>query len=1007
MIAWSLSLRPLVLFLTLLVALYGALSLAQLPIDAVPDVTNVQVQINTEAEARSPLEVESQITFPIEQSLAGLPGVEQVRSLSKYGLSQVTVVFQDRVDLFFARQLVLERLQEARGQIPEGMGDPEMAPISTGLGEIYQYEVRAPGLDLMERRSLQDFVVKRQLRNLRGVAEVNSFGGLEAQFQVLAHPARLQARGLTLTDLFQALEKNNLNAAGGYLEYRGEQYVVRGLGRIQSLQDVRDIVLTESGGVPVRVGDVAIVEMGPALRQGAVTRDGQGEIVTGIAMMLVGENSRNVARRLHKRSAEMEPSLPAGATLDAFYDRTELVDRTLATVARNLLEGAVLVILVLFFTLGDMRAALIVALAIPLSMLFAAILMVKTGISGNLMSLGAIDFGLIVDGSVVMVENAVRRLRQHEGTVLQACQEVARPVVTGVGIIILVYLPLLTLTGMEGKMFVPMAATVVFALSGSLLLALTTVPVLASYWLKRGGPERDSRLVELARRAYRPALTWALARPGQLVLVAATLFLLSLVTLSRMGAEFLPELDEGAIAIQASRLPSTSLTQSIEMVTRLEQAIKEFPEVKTVVSKTGRPDIATDPMGVEVSDIIITLNPQHGDKNALVEKMEQRLKEVPGMNYSFSQPIELRVSELISGVRSDVGLKIFGEDLDVLKATAAKVAARLGEIEGAADIQVEQVSGLPYLQIEFDRQAMARHGLSAADLADVVELAVGERPAGTVMLGDRRYPLVVRLQAPYRSDPTAIGAIAVPLPRGGQVPLSDLASIRIEPGLAQVSRENGQRRIVVEANVRGRDMVSFVDEARAAVQPLLPEGYFLDFGGQFENYRRARNRLLVVVPVSLAMIYFLLYASLRSARQSGLIFLNVPFAITGGVAALAGRGLPFSISAGVGFIALFGIAVLNGLVLINALNLLRAQGRGLDEAVEEGSLSRLRPVMMTALVASLGFIPMALSHGAGAEVQRPLATVVIGGLITSTLLTLLVLPSAFRWMERDRDESSS
>lgn len=996
MIAWSLSLRPLVIFLTLLIGLYGFVSLLDLPIDAVPDVTNVQVQINTEAPAQSPLEVESQITFPIEQSLAGLPGVEEVRSLSKYGLSQVTVVFNEDIDLFFARQLVLERLQEARSQIPEGMGEPEMAPISTGLGEIYQYEVQGKDLSLMERRSIQDFVVKRQLRTLKGVAEVNSFGGQEAQFQVLAHPAKLRAYDLTLRDLFEALERNNVNAGGGYLEYRGEQYLVRGLGRVKTLDDVRDIVLAQFNGTPVKVSDVAEVELGPALRQGAVTRDGLGEIVTGIAMMLVNENSRTVSERIHERISAIGPSMPHGVKLDTFYDRTDLVNRTIGTVAKNLLEGAVLVILVLFFMLRDLRAALIVALAIPFSMLFAAILMVKTGISGNLMSLGAIDFGLIVDGAVVMVENCVRRMHEGRVTVLEACSEVSRPVVTGVGIIILVYLPILTLTGMEGKMFVPMAVTVVFALTGSLLFSMTTVPALCSLFLKRGEKEHV-----MGARVYRPALLWALKRPGPLAILSVILFVLSLLTLSQLGAEFLPELDEGAIAIQATRLPATSLTQSLEMVTRMEQALKEMPEVKTVVSKTGRPDIATDPMGVEISDIIVILNPDHGNKAELVKRMEKRLKDIPGMNYSFSQPIELRVSELISGVRSDIGLKIFGEDLALLKSTGEKVAARLKQIPGAADVQVEQVSGLPYLQVQFNRQQMARYGLSAQDLGDVLELAVGERPAGLVMQGDRRYPIVVRLQAPFRSDPEAIKKLMVPLPGGGQLPLEELATIRLEEGTAQVSRENGQRRIVVEANVRGRDLVGFVAEAKKAVQPLLPEGYFTDWGGQFENYERARNKLLIVVPVALAMIYFLLYASLRNARQAALIFLNVPFAITGEVAALASRGLPFSISAGVGFIALFGIAVLNGLVLINSLNQLRREGAPLDEAVIEGSLSRLRPVLMTALVASLGFIPMALSHGAGAEVQRPLATVVIGGLITSTLLTLLVLPTIYRYLEQE------
>jgi cobalt-zinc-cadmium resistance protein CzcA len=1008
---WSLANRPLVLFFTLLLIVVGARSLAALPIDAVPDVTNVQVQINTEGPGLSPLEVERFLTFPIEQAMTGLPKVEEIRSLSKYGLSQVTVVFQDRVNLYFARQLVFERLQEARGEIPEGMGHPEMGPISSGLGEIYQYEVRGEGMSLMDLRILQDWFVKRQLRTVPGVTEVNSFGGEEMQFQVLIDPIRLQSYGLTFRDVFRALAENNRNAGGGLMERRGEQYLVRGVGLARDEQELGTIVLAERGGVPIHVHDVAEVVRGAALRQGAVTRDGRGEVVTGIVMMLIDENSREVAHRVHQRVQEVAQSLPQGVRLESFYDRTELVDRTIRTVAWNLGEGAFLVVVVLVAMLGNLRAALIVALAIPLSMLFAGTLMWQFGISGNLMSLGALDFGLIVDGSVVMVENAVRRLSRGpvgnvSRTVLEAGREVARPVVFGVGIIVVVYLPILALTGMEGKMFQPMAATVVFALLGSLLLALTVIPVLASFFLKPTAEETEPWLVRTARWLYEPALKASLKHPLAVAGVAGALFLASLAAFPRLGAEFLPQLDEGALAIQSIRIPSVSLTQSIEMARGVEEALLEFPEVETVVTRTGRPDIATDPMGVEISDVIVRLRPRSTwadrDKERLIARMQERLERIPGMQYSFSQPIELRVAELLSGVRADVALKIFGEDLEVLERSAEQAAQALRALPGAADVQVEKLTGLPYLQIEVDRQAIARLGINVSDVMDVVEIALGERPTGSVFEGDRRFPVVARLQASARTDPEAVGRILVPTAHGAGVPLAQLARIRLESGVAQVSRENAQRRIVVQANVRGRDLVGFVEEARTAVGPLIPTGCFATWGGQFENYEQARNRLLVVVPGAMLAIFMLLYGSFGSARQASLIFFNVPFAIVGGVGALAMRGMPFSISAGVGFIALFGVAVLNGLVLVKAINDQRERGLSVRRAVMEGALARLRPVLMTALVASLGFLPMAMSQGAGAEVQRPLATVVIGGLATSTLLTLLVLPTLYRWFETRR-----
>ncbi|HXE71017.1 MAG TPA: efflux RND transporter permease subunit, partial [Candidatus Nitrosotenuis sp.] len=856
LIAFSLKNRALVLFLALLLVVSGAAGLTLLPMDAVPDVTNVQVQINTESPGLAPLEVERLITFPIEQAMAGLPRIAEVRSLSKYGLSQVTVVFEEGTDIYFARRLVIERLGEAREQIPGGLGNPQVGPISTGLGEIYQYEVRGPGRDLMELRDLQDWVVRRLLRTVPGVTEVNTFGGQKMQYQVLVDPVKLRAYGLTFRDVLEALRANNRNAGGGFLEYRGEQYLIRSQGLVKGERDIGDIVLAEHRGTPVCVRDVARVLRGPAPRQGAVTRDGRGEVVTGVAMMLVGANSRTVARDVDARVADINRSLPPGVRLETFYDRTDLVNRTLKTVATNLVEGALLVVVVLIALLGDLRAALTVALVIPLSMLFASLLMLRTGVSGNLMSLGALDFGLIVDGAVVVVENVVRRLahtgRVGAGEVLEAAREVGRPVVFGVGIIIAVYLP---------------------------ILSLTLVPVLASFLLRPGPAEREPFLVARARRLYRPALRWTMGRPLRVLGFSLGLFAASILSFPFLGAEFLPRLDEGAIAIQAVRLPSVSLTESVQMAARVERALLEFPEVETVVTRTGRPEIATDPMGPEISDILVKLKDGHRPPEALVEAMQERLERIPGMHFSFSQPVELRVSELIAGVRSDVALKIFGEDLPTLQRTAARAAEILRRIPGARDVKVEQVSGLPYLQIEIDRQAIARHGLKVEDVQQVVEIALGQGQAGEVFQGDRRYPLVVWLDAGYRADPESLGKIPVPLPRGGTLPLEQVARLRLETGAAQISREHGMRRIVVEANVRGRDLVGFVHEAGEAVAGVIPPGYFADWGGQFENYERARHRLALVVPVALAGILFLLQASLGSLRQALLIFFNVPLAV--------------------------------------------------------------------------------------------------------------------------------
>lgn len=1006
--------RPLILFIALLWLVGGLMSMSLLPIDAVPDVTNVQVQINTNAPGLSPLEVEQLITFPLEQAMSGLPRLEQVWSLSKVGLSQVTVVFEDSTDIYFARQLVFERIQQARSQIPEGLGEPEMGPISSGLGEVYQYEVRGNRSPL-ELRTIQDWLVKRQMRKVEGVTEVNSFGGFEKQYQILMKADELASYNLTPRDIARAVTTNNRNSGNGYIEHMSEQYVLRGIGQLKSTTELEDISVANFKGRSVLLKDVADVVEGPALRQGAVTRDGRGEAVVGIVMMLVGENSRVVCQNIEKKKVEINKSLPEGVYLETFYNRMDLVERTVKTVRSNLLEGAVLVVVVLLLFLGNLRAALLVALTIPMSMLFAVSGMVAFGVSGNLMSLGAIDFGIIVDGAVVLVENTMRRLedcrdrKQVLPIVLEASKEVVRPIVFGVAIIGVVYVPLLGLQGMEGKTFQPMAFTVVAALIGSLILSLTFVPVLASILLRphTGGGSHEPAFVEKLRNVYSPALRWCLKRTKTLSAVALTLFVISLLVLSRLGSVFLPRLDEGALAIQLDRLPSVSLTRSLEMAKQVEKALLGFSEVESVVSKTGRPDIATDPMGVELTDMVISLKPkdqwEHDSRDSLVADMESRLQEIPGVGLSFSQPIELRVSELISGVRSDVAMKIFGDDLEVLKETADRVAKTLAKIPGAADVRVEPVAGLPYINLRVDREAAYRYGLSVEEILGVLEHSYGGKEVGLLYQGDRRFPIVTLMKDAVAGDISALEKVRVPLENGKTVTLKEVTTEIREAGVAQVSRENGQRRIVVETNVRGRDLVGFVEEAKLAAEPLLPTGYFPEWGGQFENFERARARLLLLVPLSLALIFFLLFSSVESVGVAGLIFFNVPFAITGGVFALAVRELPFSISAGVGFIALFGVAVLNGLVMASRISQYRNEGQSNRDAVENGAVDRLRPVLMTATVASLGFLPMALASGAGAEVQKPLASVVIGGLLTSTVMTLFVLPTLFQWVEMGQD----
>lgn len=1023
-ISFAINQRILVMLLVAIMMGAGFYSLRELPIDAVPDVTNVQVQVLTSAPSLAPLEIERQVTFPVETAMSGLPDLVEIRSISRFGLSAVTIVFDDSVDTYFARQLVLERLSEARDQIPENIGSPEMGPISTGLGEIYQYELKAKDekqFDQTALRTIQDWSVRRQLLGTPGVTEVNSFGGLQKQYQVRLDPAKLQSYGLTLRNVLQSVSENNANVGGGYIEHGSEQYLLRGIGLAEKPEDVASIVVkTGKEGVPIYVRDVGEVVQGATIRQGAVTGDGEGEIVAGIVLMLKGENSRTVVESIKERVEAIRKTLPAGVELIPFYDRTELVDRTIYTVAKNLIEGAALVIIVLIILLGNWRGALIVAAVIPLSMLFAAILMRIFDVSGNLMSLGSLDFGLIVDGAVIVVENTVRRRAeaQHAGsrepperTILEACQEVGRPVVFAVGIITIVYLPLLSLTGIEGKMFKPMALTVVFALIGALILSLTFVPAALTYVLKGKVAETESIVIRWAKRIYVPSLDLVLRHRGQTLAIVTALVVGTFALFPFLGAEFIPRLEEGSLAIQIQRLPSVSLTESVNIATNAEKVLRGFPEVTKVISKTGRAEVATDPMGVDLSDVYVELKPpaqwtSAHSREELVEKMSKALADnVPQANFSFSQPIELRVAELISGVRSDIAIKLFGDDLDQLKTTADQIAATVGKVDGAADVKVEQVSGLPQLQIKPDRAAIARYGINIEDVNDVVESVIAGKEAGLVYEGEQRFNLVVRLNEDASKDVETISNLLVPTPTGARVPLSQLAEIRSVEGPAQISREDTRRRIGIELNVRGRDIASFVKEAQAAIDKdiKVPAGYYLTWGGQFENLQRATSRLLIVVPLALFLIFVLLFTTFNSVRQAILIYTSIPLAVVGGVLALFAVGLPFSISAGVGFIALFGVAVLDGVVMVSYINHLREEGRSVAQAVREGAEARLRPILMTATVATLGFVPMAIATGAGAEVQRPLATVVIGGLLVSTVLKLLVLPMLYGWLERDAE----
>jgi cobalt-zinc-cadmium resistance protein CzcA len=1028
-IAAAIRFRWAVMAAVVLLCAIGIWSFNRLRIDATPDITNVQVQINSEAAGFSPQEAEQRVTFPVETAIAGLPGLQYTRSLSRYGLSQVTAVFADGTDIYFARQLINERLQGARSQLPEGVV-PEMGPIATGLGEIFMYTLEAePGArkadgtayTAEDLRTLQDWVIRPQLRNTPGVTEVNSIGGYERQYHVTPLPERMSAYGLTLNDVVQALDRNNANAGGGYIERYGEQYLVRVSGQAAGIGDINAIIVTNRGGIPIRIADVADVGMGEELRTGAATENGK-EVVLGTVFMLAGENSRVVAKAAAERLAEAAKALPAGVAAKAIYDRTDLVERSIWTVEKNLLEGALLVILILFLLLGNVRAALITAAVIPITMLMTITGMVEAGVSGNLMSLGALDFGLIVDGAVIIVENCLSRFgqAQHEkGRLLTreerfsvaalATSEVIRPSLFGVLIIALVYVPIFALTGVEGKMFHPMAITVVMALTGALILSLSFVPAAVALFVTGKVEEKESPIMVRARGLYEPALAFALSRSKLVVAAAIALFALAGFATTRMGTEFVPNLDEGDIALHALRIPGTSLTQAISMQSALEARLKRFPEVERVVAKIGTAEVATDPMPPSVADTFVMLkdrsewpNPRK-PKAELVREMQEAAEAIPGNNYEFTQPIQMRFNELLSGVRADVAVKLFGDDLDTLHELGEAVEKVAGSIEGAADVSLEQVTGLPVLQITPDRPALARLGLNVGDVQDVVSISIGGAQAGQIFEGDRRFPIVVRLPEDIRNRADEIGRLRIPLPADGAgprgfVPLEDVAKVEVVIGPNQISREDGKRRVVVTANVRGRDLGSFVRDLREKVEAevTLPAGYWVSYGGTFEQLISAAQRLRLVVPAAMLLIFALLYALFRSAKDAAIVFSGVPLALSGGVAALLIRGLPLSISAGVGFIALSGVAVLNGVVMLSFIRQLRGGGLMLDDAVREGALSRLRPVLMTALVASLGFVPMAFNVGAGAEVQRPLATVVIGGVISSTLLTLLVLPALYR-----------
>ncbi|GGD65682.1 efflux RND transporter permease subunit [Lacimicrobium alkaliphilum] len=1039
LIRFAIHKRWLVIAATALVAAVGVYSTLKLPIDAVPDITNVQVQINTEAPGYSPLETEQRITYAVENAMAGIPNLDYTRSLSRYGLSQVTVIFDEGTDIYWARQQISERLQSVRGKLPQGI-EPALGPIASGLGEIFTYIVRARS-DAVDKngqrytaeslRTIQDWVIRPQLLKVPGVTEINAVGGYEREYQVAPMPGRMLAYKVSMEDIFRALRLNNNNVGAGYIERNGEQWLVRSPGQLKSLEEIGQVVITKRDDAPVRISDVAEVKYGEQLRTGAATSEGE-EVVLGTAMMLIGENSRIVSEAVANKLVRVQLSLPEGIVAEPIYNRTTLVDKTIATVEKNLFEGAVLVILILFLLLGNVRAALITALVIPLSMLFAVTGMTVNRVSGNLMSLGAIDFGIIVDGAVIVVENALRRLglaQQRYGRLLstkerlqevfESTREVFNPAVFGVLIIMLVYLPIFALSGVEGKMFHPMAFTVVSALLGALILLMTFVPAAIAIFVKGKVTHQENRIVRGARRVYEPVLRLSLKQPLLIAVVGFSLFAASLYQASRMGTEFLPQLDEGDIAMHALRIPGTGLQQSVDMQLQLESAIAEFGEVKRVFSKIGTPDVATDPMPPSVADTFLILKPREQwpdptkTKAQLISELRERVEQVPGNNYEFTQPIEMRFNELISGVRADLAVRIYGDDLSQLKSLGDTAVSIINTVQGAADVRAEQMTGLPTLTVIPQRDHLALLGLTVTDVQRAAQAAIGGIEAGTIYEGDKRFRLMLRMDDNWREDITSLRRLPVAVPKATNpelqyVPLGEIAELKLSMGPNQINRESGKRNIVVSANVVGRDLGSFVKDIRQKVESQLPlpAGYWVDYGGTFEQLQSASQRLAIVVPLALLLIFGLLYSAFNSMSNALIIFTGVPLALTGGILALTLRGMPLSISAAVGFIALSGVAVLNGVVMLSFIQQLRDRGQSLFDAVFDGARQRLRPVLMTALVASLGFVPMAFNTGTGAEVQRPLATVVIGGIVSSTILTLVVLPALYLLLYKLRNSVS-
>ena len=1021
-IEFSIRNRLLIMLFSIGVIGGGVLALAKLPIDAFPDVSPTLVQIVTESPGLAPEEVEKLITYPVEVAMNGMPGVQQVKSISAFGISQVSVYFNDDVNIYFARQLALEKLQDAKEQIPAGLGDPKIGPITTGLGQVYQYVVGGKNYDKVELRSMQDWIVKYNLRTVNGVTEVLSFGGDVKQYQVQVDPRALLQYGVTLAQTREAIGNNNRNVGGGYIERGPEEYLVRGIGLAENLDDIGNIIIDQRAGTPVYVRNVADVRFGPEVRRGAVTMNGKGEVVTGIVLKRIYENTSRVIASVKDRVSELNTALPAGVEIKPFYDQSELVERAVGTVRDALLEGAVLIVIVLFLFLGNVRSALIVTTMLPLSLLLAVILMEWFGLSANLMSLGglAIGIGMMVDGGVVMVENAYRHLSEtkrataeHEikfqesraHLVLRAAREVGRPIVFAIAIIVIVFLPLFTLQGVEGKMFRPMAFAISFAMVGSLVFSLTIIPVLCATFLQ-GGNEEDTWVMRHIKRPYLPLLKWSLNNRRKMLIGAVTALVASLAIVPFLGSEFVPQLEEGSILYRATLPPSAGLNEGIRTATELERIAQQMPEVQDVVSKIGRAESGGDPEPVNNIEAIVTLSSSgKRSKAELIEAMEAKFAKFPGVEFNFSQPIANRVDELLSGVKAQLAIQLFGEDLNQLVTSANQISETVSRVRGAEDVQTEQVTGQPQLQIRIDRGAIARYGINVEDVQEAIETAVGGEEAGQVFEGVRRFDITVRLKEGFRSNVDAIAGILIPSPDAhARIPLNQVASLNVVSGPKQISHDNGQRRVVIQLNVRGRDMGGFVAEAQTAIAETvkLAPGYFVTWGGQFENQQRAMRRLMIIVPLTIGLIYLLLFSSFGSLRQAGLIILNIPFAMIGGILGLLISRQYLSVPASVGFIALFGVAVLNGVVLVSYINSLRREGLSVEEAVVQGTMLRLRPVLMTATVAILGLVPLLISSGAGSEVQRPLAAVVVGGLLTSTALTLLMLPTLYGWFEGGR-----